>query len=80
MPSFLRTERRHRVMMGMAYGWSPTQFECSVCNTEHVNVTRITTGKMIHNSERIGKEDSLSVWWSVNELEGFFSPFYKTWR
>jgi hypothetical protein len=27
--------------------------------------------KWVHNSKRLGKEDSLSVWYSVEELEQF---------
>jgi hypothetical protein len=44
-------------------------------NTEHVD-TVIRTYKQerwIHNSERIGKEDSLSAWFSVEELEEFIA-------
>ena len=40
-------------------------------NTEHVD-TVIRTYKQerwVHNSERLGKEDSLSVWHSIEELE-----------
>jgi hypothetical protein len=42
-------------------------------DTKHVD-TAIRTYKKerwIHNSKRIGKEDSLSGWYSVEELEGF---------
>jgi hypothetical protein len=42
-------------------------------DTNHVD-TAIKTYKQerwIHNSKRIGKEDSLSAWYSVEELEGF---------
>ncbi len=42
-------------------------------NTEHVN-TLIRTYKQErwgHNSKRLGKEDSLSVWYSLAELEEF---------
>lgn len=42
-------------------------------NTAHVD-TVIRTYKQerwVHNSDRIGKEDSLSAWYSVEELEGF---------
>ncbi|MGB8191010.1 MAG: hypothetical protein WCF67_03780 [Chitinophagaceae bacterium] len=42
-------------------------------NTEHVD-TVIRTYKQerwVHNSDRIGKEDSLSAWYSVEELEAF---------
>lgn len=27
--------------------------------------------RWIHNTERIGKEDSLSCWWSIEEIENF---------
>lgn len=42
-------------------------------NTEHVdNVIRnYKQERWVQNSERIGKEDSLSAWWSVEELEEF---------
>jgi hypothetical protein len=43
-------------------------------NTEHVD-TVIRTYKQerwMHNSKRLGKEDSLSVWYSIEELEEFF--------
>ncbi len=42
-------------------------------NTAHVDTT-IRTYKQqrwVHNSERIGKEDSLSAWFGINELQGF---------
>ncbi|HEY0678012.1 MAG TPA: hypothetical protein VGD17_06990 [Chitinophagaceae bacterium] len=42
-------------------------------NTSHVD-TVIRTYKQerwVHNSDRIGKEDSLSAWYSVEELEEF---------
>ena len=44
-------------------------------STEHVD-TVIRTYKQerwVHNSERLGKEDSLSVWYSIEELEEFLS-------
>lgn len=44
-------------------------------NTEHVN-TVIRTYKQerwIHNTERLGKPDSLSGWYSVEELEEFLA-------
>lgn len=44
-------------------------------STEHVD-TVIKTYKQerwAHNSERIGKEDSLSVWYSIEELEEFMA-------
>jgi len=42
-------------------------------NTEHVdNVIRnYKQERWVQNSEKIGKEDSLSAWWSVEELEEF---------
>ena len=42
-------------------------------STEHVdNVIRnYKQERWIQNSERLGKEDSLSAWWSVEELENF---------
>ena len=42
-------------------------------NTAHVdNVIRnYKQERWVQNSERIGKEDSLSAWWSVEELEEF---------
>ncbi len=42
-------------------------------NTAHVdNVIRnYKQERWIHNSERIGKEDSLSAWWSIEEMEQF---------
>ena len=42
-------------------------------NTEHVDTVIRTYKKerWVQNSERIGKEDSLSGWYSVEELEGF---------
>ena len=44
-------------------------------NTEHVdNVIRnYKQERWVQNSEKIGKEDSLSVWWSVDELEEFIA-------
>ncbi|MBX2923610.1 MAG: hypothetical protein KF746_15520 [Chitinophagaceae bacterium] len=44
-------------------------------STEHVN-TVIRTYKQerwVQNSERIGKEDSLTVWYSIEELEEFLA-------
>ena len=44
-------------------------------NTAHVD-TVIRTYKQerwVHNTDRIGKEDSLSAWYSVEELEEFLS-------
>ena len=42
-------------------------------DTKHVDSAIKTYKKerWIHNSKRIGKEDSLSAWYSVEELEGF---------
>ncbi len=44
-------------------------------NTEHVNevVTNYKQQRWVHNSKRIGKEDSLSVWYSLEELEAFMA-------
>jgi len=44
-------------------------------NTAHVdNVIRnYKQERWVQNSERIGKEDSLSAWWSVEELEDFIA-------
>ena len=42
-------------------------------NTDHVNtvIRNYKQERWVHNSKRLGKEDSLSVWFSVEELEGF---------
>lgn len=42
-------------------------------NTAHVDtvIRNYKQERWVQNSERIGKEDSLSAWWSVEELEGF---------
>ena len=42
-------------------------------NTEHVDtiIRNYKQERWVHNSKRLGKEDSLSVWYSVEELEGF---------
>jgi len=42
-------------------------------NTAHVDsvIRNYKQERWVHNSERIGKEDSLSAWWSVEELEEF---------
>lgn len=42
-------------------------------NTEHVDTVIRTYKKerWVHNSKRLGKPDSLSVWFSVEELESF---------
>ena len=44
-------------------------------NTEHVNrvIRNYKQERWIHNSRRIGKEDSLSVWYSLEELENFLA-------
>ena len=44
-------------------------------NTEHVNtvIRNYKQERWIHNSKRLGKEDSLSVWYSLEELEGFLA-------
>jgi hypothetical protein len=44
-------------------------------NTEHVNsvITNYKQERWVHNSKRLGKEDSLSVWYSVEELEEFLA-------
>ena len=44
-------------------------------DTAHVD-TVIRTYKQerwVHNTERIGKEDSLSTWYSIEELEDFIA-------
>lgn len=42
-------------------------------DTNHVDtvIRNYKQERWVHNSERIGKEDSLSVWYSVEELEEF---------
>ena len=42
-------------------------------DTEHVNTVlkNYKKERWVHNSQRIGKEDSLSVWYSVEELEEY---------
>jgi hypothetical protein len=42
-------------------------------SNEHVNtaIRNYKQERWIHNSERLGKADSLSVWYSAEELEGF---------
>lgn len=44
-------------------------------NTEHVNrvIRNYKQERWVHNSKRLGKEDSLSVWYSVEELEEFLA-------
>lgn len=41
--------------------------------TKHVNtvISNYKKERWVHNSKHIGKEDSLSVWYSVEELEEF---------
>lgn len=41
--------------------------------TEHVDtvVKNYKQERWVHNSNRLGKEDSLSIWYSVEELEDF---------
>lgn len=43
--------------------------------TDHVNkiIKNYKQERWVHNSKRLGKEDSLSVWYSVEELEGFLA-------
>jgi len=42
-------------------------------NTEHVDsvIKNYKQERWVHNSKRLGKEDSLSAWFSVEELEEF---------
>ena len=42
-------------------------------DTGHVNtlIRNYKRERWVHNSKRIGKEDSLSVWYSIEELEAF---------
>ena len=42
-------------------------------NTEHVDtvIRNYKQERWVQNSRRIGKEDSLSVWYSLEDLEGF---------
>jgi hypothetical protein len=44
-------------------------------DTKHVDtvIREYKQERWAQNSERIGKEDSLSVWWSIEELEGFLA-------
>ena len=44
-------------------------------DTAHVNsvIRNYKTERWVHNSKRLGKEDSLSVWYSVEELEEFLA-------
>jgi len=42
-------------------------------STQHVDkvIRNYKQERWIQNSERIGKEDSLSGWWSIEEIEDF---------
>ncbi len=42
-------------------------------STQHVDkvIRNYKKERWVHNSERIGKEDSLSGWWSIEEIENF---------
>ena len=42
-------------------------------NTEHVDtvIKNYKQERWVHNSKRLGKEDSLSIWYSLEELEEF---------
>jgi hypothetical protein len=44
-------------------------------NTDHVDsvIRNYKQERWVHNSRRLGKEDSLSVWYSVEELEEFLA-------
>src|SRR5215203_3285986 len=44
-------------------------------DTKHVDtvIREYKQERWAQNSERIGKEDSLSVWWSVEEMENFLA-------
>ena len=44
-------------------------------NTEHVNnvIRNYKKERWLHNSKHIGKEDSLSIWYSLEELEEFLA-------
>jgi hypothetical protein len=44
-------------------------------SADHVNavIKQYKQERWVHNSKRLGKEDSLSVWYSVEELEEFIS-------
>ena len=48
-------------------------------DTNHVDtvIREYKQERWAQNSERIGKEDSLSAWWSVEELEGFLATAKK---
>ncbi len=36
--------------------------------------------RWVTNSERIGKPDSLSAWYSIEEMENFYRPCKIPWR
>ena len=44
-------------------------------NTKHVDtvIKNYKQERWVHNSKRLGKEDSLSVWYSIEELEEFIA-------
>ena len=44
-------------------------------NTDHVSavIRNYKKERWVHNSKRLGKEDSLSVWYSIEELEEFLA-------
>src|SRR5689334_3262052 len=44
-------------------------------NTNHVNtvISNYKKERWVHNSQRIGKEDSMSSWYSIEELEEFIA-------
>ena len=44
-------------------------------DTSHVDsvIRNYKKERWVHNSERIGKEDSLSGWWSIEEMEDFIA-------
>lgn len=44
-------------------------------STQHVDtvIRNYKQERWVHNSERIGKEDSLSAWWSIEEMEDFIA-------
>lgn len=44
-------------------------------DTDHVNTTvrEYKKERWVHNSRRLGKEDSLTVWYSAEELENFLA-------
>lgn len=44
-------------------------------DTDHVNtvIANYKQTRWVHNSRRIGKEDSMSAWWSIEEIEEFLA-------